>query len=352
MPFVHPPALHHENGPNSQSLGNVDHYVGNMTFGGYCRAAEIGFPIILPLIDPDRITGPAFHNNVAQMNEMSWEFEDQTHGGRGLAYNLAQRNADNRKIGTLSLLKCFSESGTEILGPDKVILDALAGDGTITRFVRSERMQAPTIISADISSFMVDACLAQHLPCIRQSATQSLLRDSALDGVLIAYGSHHLNKASRQAAAAEAFRTVKGGGRFVLHDFEIGTPAADWFDRVVHPFSRTGHPHPHFSRSEMQSLLEGSGFKDVRVFSIDDPFVLKGDSAEEARTNALIHLYRMYDLVRIADNQADMLRQLEACTKTIFGEMQVDRTPSGYTATIPRQAVVAVGTKMVGTTRR
>jgi SAM-dependent methyltransferase len=339
-------AFRHEYAPRNYSESSVENYIGDLTFADYRRAAAKHFPFILRLIDPDRVKGAAFSDYVELMNEISWEFEDQATGGRGDAYNLAQRNSDNRKIGTLSLLKCFSESLVDIPAPDKIILDVLGGDGTITRFARSEKMQAPTIISADLSGFMVKACLAQKFPCIRQSATQSLLRDSVLDGVLIAYGSHHLDRASRKTACGEAFRTLKNGGRFVLHDFETGTPAVDWFDKVVHPFSRTGHPHPHFSRNEMFTLLESAGFKNIRIFSMPDPFVLKGENVEGARTNALTHLYRMYDLVRIANNEADILHQLETYVRDILGEIQIEQTGSTYTATIQRQALVAVGTKI------
>jgi len=339
--------FNYENLPRHPWLDDIENYISTRTFADYRRAAAKHFPFILPLIDPNRVEGGAFRDYVSFMNDISWEFEDQDAGGRGAAYNVAQRNTDNRKIGTLSLLKCFSDSQTDIPGPDKIILDALGGDGTIARLIQKEKIQAPTIISADLSGFMVDACIAQILPCIRQSATQSLLRDSVLDGVLIAYGSHHLDRASRKAAPIEAFRTIKNGGRFVLHDFEIGTPVANWFDKVVHPLSRTGHPHPHFSRQEMFALLEGAGFRNIQVFSMSDPFVLKGNSPEEARKNAIMHVYRMYDLVRIADNEADILFKLEAHIKNILGDIQIKQTDSGYSATIQREALVAVGTKII-----
>lgn len=329
-----------------QQVDIEEEYIGNLTFADYSRAAEEHFPFIISLIDPDRISGEGFRDYVNSMNEISWEFEDQDQGGRGIAYNLAQRNSKNRMIGTLSLLKYFSESLSEVPGSDKIVLDALAGDGTIARLLQTENMQAPTIISSDISCFMVKSCIEQKIPCIRQSATYSLLRDSVLDGVLIAYGSHHLDKASRRLAAAEAFRTIRFGGRFVLHDFEIGTPMANWFDRVVHPFSRTGHPHRHFSRDEMAALLQDSGFKNVHIFNMADPFVLNGNSPEEARTNALMHIYHMYDLVKIADNLTDVLYRLEACVNDVLGGIQIEQTGADWTATIQRQALVAVGTKV------
>jgi SAM-dependent methyltransferase len=332
---------------HTSSAHILRNYIGDLSFDDYYRIAQELFPFLLPLIDPARTQEPAFDDLIASMNAASWEFEDQGSGGRGTAYNVAQRNIDNRKAGILSLLRCFSPSGADMPGPDQLILDVLGGDGTITRCVRSEDARAPQIISADLSSFMVKACLAQKFPCLRQSATQSLLRDSVLDGVLIAYGSHHLVGGSRSAAIEEAFRTLKHGGRLVLHDFEIGSAAAKWFDDVVDPFSRTGHQYPHYSRGEMTTLFEAAGFEDVRVFSMPDPFVLRGNSSDEARTNALLHLYRMYDLIRLpGDSEPDKLRHLEMAVNKMLGDIDVQSSASGYQATIRREALVAVGTKI------
>lgn len=281
---------------------------------------------------------------IAQMDIDSWEFEGDEVGGRGSAYNLAQRNADNRSVGMLALLKCFSSS-FKIPGKDVRILDVLGGDGTLARFCKGLGRHGPTIYTADISRFMIDACQAQGLPCIRQSATRSLFRSDVLDGVLIAYGSHHLDRNERRLAVGEAHRTLRPGGRLVLHDFEIGGRSANWFDRVVHPYSRTGHPHPHFSRGEMYDLFTHAGFRDVRVFEIDDPFTLNGRSPEEAKLNAVMHLYDMYDLIRIADSAADVAPCLEQHIAETLGPISIRREGDRYRAEIAREALVAVGTK-------
>lgn len=330
-----------------QRVDVEDGYIGNLTYANYRRIADEHFPFLPSIIDPSRVNGPAFRDYINEMNEISWEFEDQDEGGRGVAYNLAQRNPRNRIVGTLSLLRCFSENFNEVPGPDKIILDALAGDGTITRLLQTEKLRAPTIISSDLSSFMVKSCIAQRFPCIRQSATRSLLRDSVLDGVLIAYGSHHLDKLARKQATAEAYRTLKVGGRYVLHDFEVGAATANWFDHVVHPFSRTGHPHKHFTRGEMQSLLQDVGFKNIQVFSMVDPFVLEGATPEEARIAALMHVYRMYDLVKIAPTLIEALHKLEVYVDDVLGGIQVKQNCLVWTATIQREALVAVGTKAI-----
>jgi SAM-dependent methyltransferase len=282
--------------------------------------------------------------HIAQMNMISWEFEDEKAGGRGLAYNAAQRSPDNRQVGMTTLLRCFSPS-FEVPGQDFRILDVLGGDGTFARFCKTRGPQTPTIYTADISKFMIDACHAQALPCVRQSATRSLFRDNVLDGVLIAYGSHHLNSSARRLAVREAHRTLRAGGRLVLHDFEIGGKCAQWFDSIVHPYSRTGHPHKHFSRYEMFHLFTNAGFRDVRVFQISDPFTLYGHSPEEAKHNAIMHMYDMYDLIKVAGAASDIAPCLERHITETLGPISIQQEEGRYVAHIPRLALVAVGTK-------
>lgn len=297
---------------------------------------------LFDLLCPERCA--AAERQVADMNERSWEFESDRAGGRGAAYNAAQKSTDNRQVGMRALLKCFWSSA-DPPGEHFRILDVLGGNGTVARFCRTLAHRAPTIYTADVSKFMIDACHAQGLPCVRQPATRSLFRDEVLDGVLIAYGSHHLDYEARRLAVGEARRTLRPGGRLVLHDFEIGGGGAKWFDTVVHPYSRTGHPHPHFSRAEMFRLLSGARFHDVTVFEIADPFTLCGRSADEARQNAVMHMYEMYDLVKLAGDGRRLASRLERHIADTLGPISVRRLDDRYVATIPRQALVAVGTR-------
>jgi ubiquinone/menaquinone biosynthesis C-methylase UbiE len=317
-------------------------YLNGCSFEQYLDYLRHAHPDLYGLLSDQRCRDLERH--IAEMNMISWEFENEKVGGRGLAYNFAQKSTDNRKAGMTALLECFSSS-SEIPDKDFRILDVLGGDGTLARFCKTLPPQTPTIYTADISKFMIDACRAQALPCVRQSATWSLFRDCVLDGVLIAYGSHHLDSDARKAAVREAYRTLKGGGRLVLHDFEIGGRCAKWFDSVVHPYSRTGHPHPHFSRHEMFDLFTSAGFCDVRVFEIGDPFTLGASAPEEAKYNAIMHMYAMYDLVKVAETAIDIAPRLERHIVESLGPISILQEGRRYVAQIPRQALVAVGKK-------
>ena len=318
-------------------------YLNGYRLEEYLDHLRHGYPELYDLLSRERCRDAGRH--IAKMNFTSWEFEDEKAGGRGLAYNSAQKSGNNRKVGMTALLECFSSS-MEIPDQGFRILDVLGGDGTFARFCKTLGHHTPTIYTADISKFMIDACHAQALPCVRQSATRSLFRDDVLDGVLIAYGSHHLDSNARQLAVREAHRTLRVGRRLVLHDFEIGGRCAKWFDSVVHPYSRTGHPHAHFSRDEMFHLFTSAGFRDVRVFEIRDPVTLHGSSAEEARHNAIMHMYDMYDLIKIADSACDIPPRLERHITETLGPISIRREEGRYLAEIPRHALVAVGTKI------
>lgn len=317
-------------------------YVGDLSFPEFLNVTHARHPALAGMIDPDRAAG--IGDLLDRMQQASWEFETDSTGGRGTVYNIAQKARANRAVGMTTLLKLFSADGDHIPGPDCVILDALAGDGTISRFVEDMAVR-PTIISADLSGYMVAQCLEQDLPCLRQSASTSLLQDGVLGGVLIAYGSHHLEGPDRLAAAHEAYRTLKPGGRFVLHDFETGGPVDRWFAEVVHPFSATGHPHPHFSRDEMAALLDGPGFRAQRVIEIDDPFTLTAPTATGARVRVLRHLWNMYGLVKLPLENAADLDAFEARVEATLGPVTIDQTPNGFVGRLGRKALVAVGTK-------
>lgn len=320
-------------------------YIDNLTFEDYLKEIRELFPNLYDLLEPERIKGSAIEKYIEEMDRASWEFEDKDVGGRGKAWSLAQENWDNRRVGMVSLIKCFSPSYSEIPGPTFQILDVLGGNGAIARFLSRWGKHTPTIFTADLSKTMISACRAKKLPYIRQSATRSLFRDGVLDGVLIAYGSQLLDSEARQLAVSEAHRTLKPGHRLVLHAFEVGEGVARFFDNVVHPYSSTGHAHEHFTRPEILNLFTRTGFRDVRIFEMSDPLTLRGRTPEEAKRNALMHMYSAYDLVKVADSEHEVEAALEPLIVNTLGPISVSREQDHYIAEIPRTVLVAVGIK-------
>src|SRR5438132_12790574 len=83
-------------------------YVNGYSFEEYLDYLRHGHPELYDLLSHEGCCDAERH--IAKMNLISWEFEDEKVGGRGLAYNIAQKSADNRKVGMLTLLKCFWSS--------------------------------------------------------------------------------------------------------------------------------------------------------------------------------------------------------------------------------------------------
>lgn len=323
-------------------------YVDNLTFDAYLQELRETHPDLYALLDPQRIAADAIGSYLETMDRMSWEFEANAAGGRGAAYNrtnLAQENLDNRRVGMVNLIKCFSPCYDAFPSPGFRILDVLGGGGTVARFLATLRTPMPTLITADLSNLMISACRPHRLPYIRQAASRSLLRDNVLDGVLIAYGSQLLDGEARQLAVSEAHRTLKPGHRLVLHAFEIGSGVGRFFDEVVHPYSRTGHAHQHFTRHEVLDLFMQAGFRDLRMFEMSDPFTLHGDTPEQARHHALMHVHRMYDLVKVSASEQEIDAALEPLVAATLGPIRVSPEQGRYIAEIPRTTLIAVGVK-------
>ena len=320
-------------------------YVSELTFLEYLQEIHEKHPSLYELLDPERIEADVIEGYRKELNTLSWEFEDQGVGGRGLGWSQAQNRSNSRRVGMMSLMELFRPASREFSVSSLRVLDVLGGSGTIAQLATTLGNSAPTIFTADISNLMISSCRAHGLPYIRQSATRSLFRDNSLDGVLIGYGTQLLSRNARRLSVLEAYRTLKPGSRLVLHAFEADQRAARFFDDVVHPYSRTGHPHEHLTRAEIRGLFADAGFCDVRISDMHDPFILDGQTAGEARRNALMHLYTAYDLCHIVGSGQEIEAKLEALVEKTLGPISVRREEGHYIAEVPRTALVAIGVK-------
>jgi SAM-dependent methyltransferase len=170
-------------------------------------------------------------------------------------------------------------------------------------------------------------------------------REAAFDGVLFAYGTHHIDDLG--TALAEGWKVVKPGGRVVVHDFLDEGPAGQWFHRVVDRRSKTGHDFPHIGPVQMAAHLLRAGFRDVHMHEIQDPFLFFSAGGERpARELALGYIMGMYGLEEGFPGGMDELEAeiREILTYPELGEVPVFGDDFVY---IPRRAVVATARRAV-----
>ena len=270
--------------------------------------------------------------------------------GRGVEYTAGMEVFQAaRWLGARTLLRLLgaAEGG--------VFVDVLGGDGYVWRLLQAERRAAANghgvsgddgalIITNDVSPHMFARAGLWGLPT-REDATRlsRTFHDASADGVLLAYGTHHIP--DMFAAAAEAARVVRPGGRVVMHDFFDEGPAGQWFHQVVDRRSITGHDFAHVGPVQMAAVLLRAGLREVRLHEAQDPFLFAGHGGDgRARALALGYIAGMYGL---APGFPDGLGEMEMLIHRILTYPEVGEVPAfgDDFVYIPRRAVVATAVR-------
>ena len=318
-------------------------------FAEYLAAAPAQ---LAALLDFDR---PGTREAFADLSHLTTEF-DSDHSGRGDSYRRAQTDTSVRWTGMRQLLRLAangSEHGT--------LLDVLGGDGTIAAAATAHgggELSGWFVITSDRSAQMVDGALRRGLPAVRQDARFLFLKDSCVDAVLSAYGTHHIPVEQRGAVFGELARVVRPGGRVVVHDFDAKSPMAHFFTEVVDRQSWAGHDYEHFSRASMLQACHEAGLQ-ARIEDIYDPFVVRGDTLRHARDRMCTYIGEMYgiadylhacgpdrawsllmDYFDHSDTQSKVFEQPGRHIRPT-----VWRQADGFVAEVPRCAMVAVAEK-------
>lgn len=318
------------------------------------RRMRFEFPQMYVCLDPERVD--AANRSMGTGNGFRDDFRADEAGGRGTAYIRAQsRWVTARAEGIRQLLSCFRR-------PDvprrQVVVDLLGGDGLVSRVASGLGLSDLAIVTGDASADMVQAAWDAGLPAVHQRAERSLFRTGSVDGVLLAYGSHHIDRDQRLDVVREAHRVLRPGGVFVLHDFPVGSPVDEWFSKVVDAYSRTGHDHEHFTEAEIGDLLREADFGTAEVTQISDPYEVTGDSRDAAWLGMGEYLVDMYGLTKATEMfgrtgacawaaaQADELfRYPDETLGADRSRVEYDEFTDRWRCVVPRRAVVGIGVK-------
>lgn len=153
-----------------------------------------------------------------------------------------------RSEDVIDLASKMHPDGRDGLSSVLIIGELLATDVYVNKVARRllGAVRREKFINSDISQFVAGRCIRDGLVAIWQNATNSFwIRDGSVDGVLMAYGTHHAPCAST-AVRADG-RILPPGCILVLHDFEVGSRTARWFADIVSIHSVTPHDYLHFA---------------------------------------------------------------------------------------------------------
>lgn len=280
------------------------------------------------------------------------DFGHEGEGGRGESYVRAQsQNFTARARGIGQLLE-FIRAGTD--SPRKLVVDVLGGDGLVERVAQLLGYTDLALLTCDASPYMVRAAWSAARPALLQRADRLLQRNGSMDGVLVAYGSHHIAPADRFDLVREAHRVLRPGGVLVLHDFLAGSPMDTWFSEVVDKYSQTGHRYQHFTREEIDGYFTAAGFASTRVIDMLDPYTASAATARLAELELGNYLLDMYGLLKAreifgehaAEWALDRAKEIfRYATLGEVGEFSLgyDERQQAWVSMLPRVAIVGIG---------
>lgn len=343
--------------------GSTDNYLPNISLTSYFQLMSNKFPDFYKTLWFERPNSP---QALKELDNVTSDFEGYKKRGRGDYYRKAQRDISVRITGIKQILQLATQNqDIDRLSPTYKILDVLGGDGVLARVFkvmsRGSNLRQP-ILTSDMATDMIVQALKYNLPAIRQQAQFLFIKDSSFDAVILAYGTHHIPKKDRLLACQEAFRVLRPGGNIVIHDFEENSPIARWFNEVVDKYSITGHKCCHFTSNDFQLYLQQSGFKNIRIFSMYDPFITKSSNREVAFGKLMDYIFNMYGLAKLQQNTDDKdvsQKVYHLIEKYIHYELFNIKEAKPYwksfvsfyqdkdqfIAELPRVALVGVGTK-------
>lgn len=342
-------------------------YLPGITFCEFIDSYRVKYPALYSLLDPSRLSGRNLEKFIFELNLIDGHFESKDSGGRGDAYRRGQNLHPLARVrGIRRLFELINSNGSSF-SPNHLILDVLGGNGALTRAIKQVGLLngTPTIITSDVSPSMIVDAISQSIPAIREPAQALLFKDRSLDGIIFAYGTHHILPEKRLQAIKEAWRVLKPGCRVIIQDFEEGSLTCRWYSEVLDKYTVTGHKCKHFTRDGLKVLAEEAGFKGIEILDVYDPFVILGRTPGEAVRNLLEHFCSLFGMEKLLVPVEQRTAQYWNEVEEIFFKYGtfLDDLPETcicdvtkptvmpykgqYLVEFPRIALVAVGTKAI-----
>lgn len=212
-------------------------------------------------------------------------FEHGDLSGLYVTFQNSPRYSSTRLCGWNNLLQiAFSSIGKKSELEDGLILDFLAGSGTLSKKVKQLTLdKTPTVIGIDVSKRMVDQAQKYKETVFWAScATHPFKRDIA-DVTVAAYGFHHVPLNQRDEFVSNMQKPLKKDGICIVHDFEEGSATARWYSEVIHSYRTVGHPYSHVTRPQLKQLLSPY-FGNVTTKYLYDPFYLEGKEDQDIQS--------------------------------------------------------------------
>lgn len=226
------------------------------------------------------------------------------HAEVGQRYGEAQLNrarAISREIGYQGIFRLLQSR--KKWSADDVLLDALAGNGTVSRVLESiSSAPHPQYIGNDVSLTMVKQGIEDGRLIFYGDICSEFLSRNIADYCVSAYGTHHVPEKLRPDFFKGCFEKLKEGGTVVIQDFDAGSNTAAWYDKCIHEYRNGGHPYKHFDANELLNLLSGAGFKDVEIKFLYDPFIIRAEGKfpdEMLKREFFEYLVNLFALVKI-----------------------------------------------------
>src|SRR5260364_366440 len=228
-----------------------------------------------------------------------------SHAEVGDKYGVQQLDPNkfsSRSVGYKGIFYLLQRSGE--WRHHEILLDVLAGNGTVGRMLEQLYACYPKYIGNDVSLNMVIQGILDRRLIYYSDIRTDFLKHNLADYGVSAYGSHHISSSKREEFLIGCYQKIKQGGTFILQDFEYGSVTAQWYNTCINTYRYYGHQYSHFTKEEMKALLIATGFRAISIHYLYDPFVfrLSNDiSDEKAKQDFYGYLINLFALEKITD---------------------------------------------------